>query len=78
MPDFTAAQVRTMLLRAARDTGSQREFAAKLGVSESFLSHVLAGSKEPSGKVLRFLKLKRVVRYEGVHPALNTKKDLFK
>lgn len=42
---------------------TQAELAAAIGVSLPFLNDTLLGKREPSGKVLEFLKLERVVRY---------------
>lgn len=67
-PEFTAKQVRDRLWvkidprrRPGRHT--QMSLAAAIGVSASFLSDVMHGRREPTGKVLKYLGLERVVVY---------------
>lgn len=60
---LTADDVRQRLLRAVEVEGSQRALAKKLGVSAAFLNDILLGKREPSGKPLTFLGLRRDVRY---------------
>ena len=50
-------------LRAKMGTKQQREFAQELGISESFLSEVLKRIKPPTGPLLQFLGLHKVVTY---------------
>jgi ribosome-binding protein aMBF1 (putative translation factor) len=65
---FTADEVREMLWSAMKAQPgrplTQKELAGMIGVSLPFLNDILRGKREPSGKVLEFLKLERVVRYE--------------
>jgi len=50
------------LAQMVKRAGSQRGVAAMLGVSQAYLSDVLAGRREPGDKILTALNLKRVVR----------------
>lgn len=70
---FTPQEVREQLWALVRDKRhphhpwtyrTQAELANAIGVSAPFLNEILNGNREPSGKVLDFLKLERVVRYE--------------
>ena len=47
----------------AREVGSQKALAAKLGVSAPYLGDVLNGRKEPGPAILEPLGLERVVSY---------------
>lgn len=62
---YTNTDVREMLLNKASELGSQKALALLAGVSESFLSDVLANRREPSGNLLSILKLKRIVTYQA-------------
>ena len=42
---------------------SQKAVAIELGISQSYLSEVLAGLKEPGPKLLEKLKLEKIVTY---------------
>lgn len=44
----------------------QKVLANAIGVSESFLSDVLRGHREPTGKILEYLGYERVVSYRKV------------
>lgn len=44
--------------------GSQANAARKMGVSEGLLSEVLKRKKLPSSVMLKYLDLKKVIRYE--------------
>lgn len=59
---LTAEQVRRLLKRE-QNGDTQKDFANKIGVSPPHLCDVLAGKREPSGKVLEYLKLERIVGY---------------
>jgi hypothetical protein len=66
MAAYTADQVRGILRHKACDLGSQKAVAEHLGVSNTFISDILTGKREPTGKVLIWLGLVRVVRYESI------------
>lgn len=59
-PDLTANDVR---IRLSMHGGTQKELAEEIGVSQAFLSDVLAGHREPTGKILDYLGLERVTVY---------------
>lgn len=66
MLTLNATQLRTLLAAhasAATPNGKQKELAKMIGISESFLSDVLAGRREPTGKILEFFGYERVVTY---------------
>lgn len=65
-PDMTPSQVRKLLDDMADTAGSQKNLAAQLDVSESYLSDVLTGRREPGEKLLEALGLERVVTYRTV------------
>ena len=46
--------------------GSQKAFARHCGVSESFLSDVLRGRREPGATLLECLGFQKVVTYERI------------
>lgn len=60
---MTADDVRDQLRQQAERYGSQRALARTIGVSAAFLSDVLLGRREPSGPLLDFLGIERVVTY---------------
>jgi transcriptional regulator with XRE-family HTH domain len=45
--------------------GSQQAFADSIGVSQSHLSDVMRGRREPGAKILRAMGLRRISRYEA-------------
>ena len=59
----TADDIRTHLRACATAAGSQRILAKRIGCSSALLSEVMRGTREPAGKVLAWLKLRREVRY---------------
>jgi transcriptional regulator with XRE-family HTH domain len=67
MTEHTSDQVRDMLWGVIKSQPgrplTQKALAAKIGVSLPFLNDILRGFREPSGKVLTFLGLERVVTY---------------
>lgn len=72
---LTAEQVRDMLHAMVRELGNprnghggQKPLAEHLGVSESFLSDVLNGRREPTEAILQPLGLERVVTYRRKTP----------
>lgn len=66
---LTAKQVRTLLKARLQDfgkaRGQQAKLAEKIGVSPPFISAIMSGDKDPSGAVLDFLGLERVVLYRA-------------
>lgn len=60
---LNAEEVRAELREEARYEGSQRALARLIKVSPTLLNAILLGKREPSGKVLVHLNLKRVVTY---------------
>ena len=51
------------LLRQRQGDGSQRSLAAKLGISDVYLSDVLTGKRTPGPKILRALGLQQRIVY---------------
>ena len=60
--NVTADQVRK-LLKQKQGKGTQKALADRIGVTPAYLSDIYAGNRQPSGKVLAFLKLKRDTVY---------------
>ena len=60
---MTAEQVRHQLADLASAQGSQRALATRIGISPAYLCEIIGGTREPAGKVLEWLKLRREVRY---------------
>jgi transcriptional regulator with XRE-family HTH domain len=52
------------LLRLALTGKNQKDLALELGISQSYLSDLLHGKREPGPKVLEALKVKKVVGWE--------------
>jgi hypothetical protein len=63
MQTFTKDDVLHMLRAHISYENSQRDLAKEIGVSEPFISMVLAGKKQPSKNCLKFLGLKKVTAY---------------
>lgn len=61
---YSADEIREKLQQKADELGSQTALAAACGVTKQFLSQIICGKAEPSGRPLAFLGLRRVVRYE--------------
>lgn len=60
---MTEKQVRELLRKACYEAGSQRAWADKAKVSHALVSLVLAGRREPRGRLLAALKVGRAVSY---------------
>jgi hypothetical protein len=60
---ITSEAVRCMLMAACMEAGSQREWGARYGISQAYLSNVLTGRLEPGPAVLAALGLVREVWY---------------
>jgi transcriptional regulator with XRE-family HTH domain len=52
-----------VIRRAAQEAGSQKALAERLGLSESHVSDVLNGRKDPAEGILEPLGYERVVTY---------------
>ena len=61
---MTKEQVVALLESECAQAGSQAAWARKNHVSPAYLSDVLAGRREPGGKLLDALGLERFVSYE--------------
>ena len=59
--------VRARLRALAVTEGSQRALASKIGCSPTFLNYILLCKREPAGKVVKFLGLRRSVTYEPIN-----------
>ena len=66
MTDLTREDVRVRLSLAIRDAGSQRAFAERAGVNQSYLSDILHGRRDVGERVLAALDLRRVERFVSV------------
>lgn len=63
---LTQDQVVTRL-RAIAKTGTQSSLAAEIGISRSFMSEVINGTRPPTGKILDYLGLQsRTVYVEAI------------
>jgi DNA-binding transcriptional regulator YdaS (Cro superfamily) len=60
---ITERELRREVLLRAREAGSQKALAAKIGVSEQVLSFLVAGSRRPSSRLLSALGYEKVVGY---------------
>ena len=54
------------ILRQRCAKSNQKQVAAELQVSQSYLSDVMRRSKEPGDSILKPLGLRRVIRYERI------------
>lgn len=61
METFNKTDVLTMLRSHISYEESQKDLAREMGVSEAYVSLVLAGKREPGPKVLKFLGLRQIV-----------------
>jgi hypothetical protein len=61
---LTADQVRAILRKEVKRAGSQAAWARKYGIEPAFVSHALSGSRLPTRRLLKALKLKKVPAYE--------------
>lgn len=61
---LTADQVRSRLRADAKRLGGQKVLADKMGMSDAYLSDILAGKRDPSAKkLLDYYKLERHILY---------------
>jgi DNA-binding transcriptional regulator YdaS (Cro superfamily) len=65
---ITEQDLRKEVLLRAREAGSQKALAAKIGVSEQVLSFLVAGSRRPSARLLHALGYEKVVVYKKGKP----------
>jgi DNA-binding transcriptional regulator YdaS (Cro superfamily) len=56
-------QVKSELNKCVDGYGSQKALAAKLGISEAYLSDMLRGNREWSDALLRLVKVERFTIY---------------
>lgn len=63
MEVFTANEVREMLKSLVGYGVRQRDLATKAGVSNSFISDILKGNRNPSGGALDLVGIERRVIY---------------
>ena len=61
---MTREAVRKKLQQFVNQNGDQKSAASALGVSTTYLSEVLRGTKIPGPKILRPLGIRRVEAYE--------------
>ena len=61
---LSVEDVRALLAESVRTAGNQSAWARKFNYSRSIVSNVLLSKREPTPKMLKALKLKRVTRYE--------------
>ena len=61
---MTKSEFMLFLHDKIREAGDQKTLAKQLGVSQSHLSDVLNGRREPADKILTGLGLRRVVTFE--------------
>lgn len=60
------ATSRAALRRVIQEEGTQKKAAARLGVSQQYISDLLKNRRQPGTKILRRLGLRKVVSYEEV------------
>jgi hypothetical protein len=65
----TEDQVRSVLRATCKREGSQRKWAAKVGVSEAFLSDVLRGKRNVTSRFLRELGYEQVRMFRRTRQA---------
>lgn len=58
---LTVRQVQTMLAAACSEAGSQKAWAKRHGISNSYVNNVLRGWRGPGDDILGALGLQRVV-----------------
>lgn len=61
---LTEQDVIDRLRAAVQAAGSQKAYAERIGVSQTYLSDVLNGSRAPGEKILTALQLEAVVMYQ--------------
>jgi hypothetical protein len=61
---YTEAEARELLNEAIRKAGSQAAFADSHGISRQYLTDVLKGRRDMSGKILEALGLSKIVEFQ--------------
>ncbi|MEW6212376.1 MAG: hypothetical protein AB1631_28885, partial [Acidobacteriota bacterium] len=64
---YTEEEARKLLADAIDRAGSQGAFAAANGLSRQYLSDILNGRRDMSGKILSALGLKKIVEFEPLN-----------
>lgn len=67
---MTEDDVRDLMRKQAEIAGSQKAWAAQIGVSQALVCQVINGHQPPCGKILEALGVKRMIHYEGVRPPI--------
>ena len=65
MSNMTREQLLARLRRECEQVGSQASWAKANGMSAVYVSDVLAGKREPAGKLLEALGVERVIAYRS-------------
>lgn len=65
---MTTQEFRDVLKSRVKAIGTQAEAAKHYGVSSSYLSEVIRGTREPAEKLLSAMGIVKVVRYEEEQP----------
>ncbi len=65
-PLYTIEQVRAKIRASVKTAGSQKALAARLGVSQAYLSDVLLGKRTPGKALLIALGLSSTLRYRPI------------
>lgn len=55
---MTSGEAVSLIEKAIEQAGSQNQFAKSLGISQSFVSEVIAGKRTPSPRLLEAVGLK--------------------
>ncbi len=66
MKQIPEERVIGMVQIAIKADGSQKAFAKRIGLSESYLSDVLNRRRNISPRILKFLGLERVISYRRI------------
>jgi DNA-binding transcriptional regulator YdaS (Cro superfamily) len=61
---YTEEEARMLLSRRISEAGSQAAFADSHGISRQYLTDVLKGRRDMSGKILTALELDKVTQYQ--------------
>lgn len=69
-PRITSHQFRQALRRACAAAGGQKAWATLHHISDTYVSDVLRGRREPGPSTYAALGMQRVVLYEASDPAL--------